>query len=62
MPDSLANPIQSEEFGIRVDLRPTKYYGDDVSCQQLTFDDGSTVPIFFDGVLPYIPIRRPTAH
>ena len=45
MPNSLANPIQSEGFGMRVDLRLKQYYGDDVTCQQFTFDDVTTIPI-----------------
>ena len=60
MGDSLANLIQSEEYGIHMDLRPRKYYPDDDSCQSITLEDGTKIPILYDGVLPYIPVRRPT--
>lgn len=61
MDDSLANPIKSEEFGIRMNLRPRKYYPDDESCQSILLDDGTEIPILNDGVLPYVPVRRPTS-
>ena len=60
MEDSLMNPIQAEEAGIRVDVRPKKYYPEDIGCQSLNFPDGTLIPILYDGVLPYVPIRRPT--
>jgi len=60
MNDSLSNAIQSEEFGVRMDLRPKKYHGSEISCQTITLTDGSTLPVLYDGVLPFIPIRRPT--
>lgn len=58
--DSLSNPIQSEEYGVRMDLRPKKHYASEVSCQTVTSSDGTVLPILFDGVLPFIPIWRPT--
>ena len=60
MEDSLLNPIQAEEAGVRVDIRPRQYYPEDVSCQSLTFPDGTIIPVIYDGVLPYVPVRRPT--
>ena len=60
MEDSLLNPIQAEEIGVRVDTRPTRYYPDDIGCQSMLFPDGTIIPIEYDGVLPYIPVRRPT--
>ena len=60
MSDSLMNPIQAEEVGVRVDTRPTRYYPDDIGCQSLQFPDGTIIPVLYQGVLPYIPIRRPT--
>ena len=58
--DSLANPIQSEEIGIRVDLRPKVFYPNDPTSQSITFADGTVIPIQYDGVLPLIPVRRPS--
>ena len=58
--DSLANPIQSEENDVRIDIRPKVIYKDE-SSQSVTFPDGTIIPIRYDGVLPYIPIRRPTS-
>ena len=60
MDDSLGNPIQSEECGVQVDTRSKKYYPDDKSAQSVRFSDGTTIPILYDGVLPYIPVRRPS--
>ena len=60
MEDSLGNPIQSEEHGIRVDLRPKAFYPHDDKSQSLTFADGTVIPVQYDGVLPFIPIRRPS--
>jgi hypothetical protein len=60
MDDSLGNPIQSEEYGVQVDVRSKKYYPDETSAQNVRFSDGTTIPILYDGVLPYIPVRRPS--
>lgn len=58
--DSLANPLQSEFNGVRIDLRPREFYPQDYAAQSIEFPDGTTIPIIFDGILPYIPVRRPT--
>ena len=60
MDDSLLNPIQAEEEGVRVDTRPRRYYHDDPSAQYVHFPCGTKLPVLYDGVLPYLPIRRPT--
>ena len=60
MQDSLANPIQSEEIGVRVDLRSRQYYGDDMKVQRIKFPSGIILSILYEGALPYIPVRRPT--
>ena len=60
MEDSLINPIQCEDNMVHVDTRPAKYYPNEVSCQSLTFADGYQIPIQYDGVLPYIHVRKPT--
>ena len=60
MDDSLANPIQSEEHGVRIDLRPRKYYPNESTAQSIVLDDGRCLPIEYHGVLPFLPVRRPT--
>ena len=60
MEDSLINPIQCEENGVRVDVRPRVYYPSSSTAQSLVFDDGTILGIIYDGVLPYVPVRRPT--
>ena len=60
MQDSLMNPIQAEEVDVRVDTRPKRYYPHEIGCQCLTFHDGTIIPVKYDGVLPYVPVRRPT--
>ena len=62
MNDSLSNPIQSEEAGVRIDLRPKRYYENDEHAQTISFTDGTIIPIHYEGSLPFIPIRRPTVH
>ena len=62
MDDSLSNPIQSEEAGVGVDLRPKYYYNDEEHAQAITFPDGTIIPIQYDGSLPFIPVRRPTPN
>ena len=59
MEDSLCKTIQSEEAGTRVDIRSRHYYEDSVDLQSMMFPDGTIIPILFDGVLPYIPVRIP---
>ena len=60
MTDSLVNPIQCEDNNVRVDIRPRVYYPDCTSAQTITFDDGTVLPLLYDGVLPFLPVRRPT--
>ena len=59
MIDSLMNPIQAKDHGAHVDVQPTRYYPNDWATQQVIFKDSTTIPIKYDGVLPYLPIRRP---
>ena len=56
MEDSLINPIQCEDQGIHVDLRPHWFYPhlDSKECQNIKFEDCFTIPLEFDGVLPCI--------
>ena len=60
MEDSLMNPIQSEFHNVKIDLRPLQFYPGDARAQSISFSDGTILPVLYDGVLPYIPIRRPT--
>ena len=60
MQDSLSNSIQSEEVGVRVDLRPQRYYEGEGNPQSITFKNGMVLPILYEGVLPYLLVRRPT--
>jgi hypothetical protein len=61
MNDSLLNPIQAEENEVHIDIRPTRYYPSEKShCQSIHFPDGTSLPLEYEGVLPYLPIRRPT--
>ena len=60
MDDCLQNPIQCEEAGVRIDLRAKKYYPSCSDCQMVRFPDGTSIPIEYDGPLPYLPVRRPT--
>ena len=60
MDDSLINPIQCEDNGVREDTRPKSFYPGEENAQSIVFDDGTKIPIVYSGVLPYIPVRRPT--
>ena len=60
MYDSLLNPIQAEEVGVYVDTRPKRYDPNDVGCQSLRFPDGTIIPVLYEEVLAYIPVRHPT--
>ena len=59
MQDSLLNPVQAEDSNVRIDTRPRRFYPNE-DCQRILFHDGTVIPIEYDGVLPYIAIRRPT--
>ena len=52
MSNSLLNPIQAEEVGVRVDTRQKRYYPNEVRCQSLHFPDGTIIPVLYEGVLP----------
>ena len=60
MEDGLDSPIQSEENDVRIDIQPKTLYGEDISSQKIKFPDGTILPIAYDNVLPYLPVRRPT--
>ena len=60
MSDSLLNPIQAEEVVVCFDTQPKQYHPSDFGCQALYFPDGTIITVLYEGLLPYIPIRRPT--
>ena len=62
MDDLLLNHIQYEEVGVRVDTCTKRYYPDDTLEQLVSLQDGTTMPVLYDGVLPYLPIVRPTNY
>ena len=63
MEDSLVNPLQCEDNGVKVDLHPLRFYPQhEDECQQLSFEDGTNIPLIFDGVLPCIMVRRPNSY
>ena len=58
--DSLLNPIQAEEQGVNVDVRPRRYYPNDPNIQCMILTDGTHLPIEYDDILPFIPLWHPT--
>ena len=60
MEDSLCNPIQCEDNGVKVDIRPKEYYSNDPKAQTITISPEISLPLQYDGVLPYLPVRKPT--
>ena len=60
MTDYLMQPIQAEYKDVRIDVCPKHYYPNDNKSQTITFSDGTKLPVLYNGVLPYIPIGRPT--
>ena len=57
---SLANPLLSEYNGIHIDIRLKNDYPNDSSSHKVPLSDVTIIPILYDGVLPYIPVWRPT--
>ena len=60
MDDSLANPIQCLQNDVKIDCRPSIFYPDDDDAQTIQFE-GQRISIQYDGPLPYLNVRRPTA-
>ena len=60
MEDSLVNPIQCLQNDVRIDSRPRIFYPDDENSQTLQFE-GQCINLVYDGPLPFIHVRRPTA-
>ena len=59
---SLAKPIQSEDNDVKVDLRPKVYYPNNNNAQSINFPYGTSIPVEYDGVLPWIAVRKPTKY
>ena len=47
---------------MRVDLRPKLYDPNKNNAQLITFPNGNSIPVEYDGVLPCIAIRNPTKY
>ena len=61
MDDSLLNPIQCLLNGIRIDLRPQALTPHCDTAQSVTIPSLDVIfPIEYDGVLPFLSVRRPT--
>lgn len=63
MDHSLLCPNQCENNGIRIDLRPKKYYPESISASTMFCGEHNlSIPIQHEGPLPYIQVRRPTGE
>ena len=62
MVDSLANPIQCKGNYVRVDLRPKVYDPNNNNAQSITFPDGNSIPVEYNGVLPCIAVCKSTKY
>lgn len=60
MEDSLVNPIQCLQNDVRIDSRPRIFYPDDENSQTIQFE-GQCINLVYDGPLPFVHVRRPTA-
>ena len=52
MIDSLANPIQYEDNDVRGNLRPKVYDLNNNNSKSITFPDGTSILVEYNGVLP----------
>ena len=62
MVNSLTNPIQCEDNDVRIDLRPKFYDPNSNNAQSINFSDGTSIPVYYNEVLPCIYVRRPTKY
>ena len=61
MDDSLLNPIQCLLNGIRIDIRPQAFTPDCYTAQSVTILSlDVALPVEYDGVLPFLSVRRPS--
>ena len=62
MEDGLLNPIQCMENNIRIDIRPSRFCPDEPLSQSFSIPSLDMIlPIQYDGVLPFLSVRRPSA-
>jgi len=54
MEEVLANTIYCEDNEIRVDIRPKSFYNTDLGIEKNRIQDGSIIPILYNGLLSYI--------
>ena len=59
---SLDNPIQCEDNALRVDLRPKLYDPNNNNSQSINFPYGTSIPVDYYGVLPWIAVLKPTKY
>ena len=57
MEDGLLQPIQCLMNDVEVDTRPQQYYDEG---QMIRLNDSLSLPLKYNGPLPYIDVRRPT--
>ena len=62
MIDYLANPSQCENNDVRVNLRPKLYDPNNNNKQSITFPYVTSIPVEYNGVLPYIAAHKPTKY
>ncbi len=63
MDDSLLNPIQCLQNGIRIDIRPSSAYPHDHTAQTVSVPSlDFAIPVEYNGVLPLLNVRRPTSN
>ena len=62
MIDSLSNPIKCQDNDGRVKLRPKLQYPNNNNAQLITFPDGTSIPVDYDGVLPCIAVCKPNKY
>ena len=58
----LAKPFQYEDNDVRVNLRPKVYDKNNNNKQSTNLQDGTSIPIEYYGVLPWIAARKPTKY
>ena len=62
MIDYWANLIKCEDNDVRVNLRPKVYDKNNNNKQSTNLQDGTSIPIEYYGVLPWIAARKPTKY
>ena len=60
MLNSWAKPIQFEDNGVRIYLRPKVYYPNNNYAQLITFPYVTSIPVDYNEVLTCIVVCKPT--